>query len=58
MAAFLLPVHHCDRAPDAHTNVNVAILVESVDDESEDEANVAGVVISQIDDPSTGQNGG
>lgn len=28
------------------TNMNVAIFVESVDDESEDEADVAGVVIS------------
>lgn len=36
----------CDRAPDALTNMNVAILVEPVDDEGEDEANVAGVVIS------------
>lgn len=36
----------CDRAPDEHTDVNVAILVESVDDEGENEANVAWVVIS------------
>lgn len=36
----------CDWVPDQRTNVNVAILVESVDDEGEDEANVAGVVIS------------
>lgn len=35
-----------DRAPDELTDVNVAILVKSVDDEGEDEANVAGVVIS------------
>ena len=44
-----VPPHYssvCNRAPDAHTNVNVAILVQSVDDEGEDEADVAGVVIS------------
>lgn len=34
------------RGPDMLTNINVAIFVESVDDESEDEADVAGVVIS------------
>lgn len=34
------------RGPDTLTNMNVAIFVESVDDEGEDEADVAGVVIS------------
>lgn len=34
------------RGPDTLTNMNVAIFVDSVDDESEDEADVAGVVIS------------
>lgn len=34
------------RGPDTLTNMNVTIFVESVDDESEDEADVAGVVIS------------
>lgn len=34
------------RGPDTLTNMNVAIFVESVDDECEDEADVAGVVIS------------
>lgn len=40
------------------TNVNVAILVESVDDEGEEEADVARVVVGQIDDPSAGEDGG
>lgn len=38
--------------------MNVAIFVQSVDDEREDQADVPRVVIGQIDDPSTGQNGG
>lgn len=47
LAVLCLPYHHCmTEAPDQRTDVNVPILVESVDDEGEDEANVAGVVIS------------
>ena len=38
--------------------MDISLLVELVDDESEDEANVAGVVVGQVDDPSTGQDGG
>lgn len=33
------------RGPDTLTNVNVAIFVESVDNDSEDEADIAGIVI-------------
>lgn len=40
-----------------HTNVNVSLLVELVDDQCEDQANVTGVVVGQVDDPSTGQDG-
>lgn len=39
-----LSIHH--KAPEEHTDVNVAILVESVDDEGEHETDVPGVVIS------------
>lgn len=46
LAEFLFPIRHCVTERDEHTDVNVAIFVESVDDEGEDEANVAGVVIS------------
>lgn len=42
----MLCLSWCNRAADQLTNVNVAILVESVDDVGEDEANVSGVVIS------------
>lgn len=34
------------RGPDELTKMNVAIFVESVDDQGEDQADVAGVVIS------------
>lgn len=47
LAAFCPPYHHCMmELLSKRTDVNVAILVESVNDEGEDEANVAGVVIS------------
>lgn len=37
--------------------MDVSLLVELVDDESEDEADIPGVVVGQVDDPSTREDG-
>ncbi len=40
------------------TDVYVSILIETVNDEGEDESNITGIVVCQVYDPSTWHNSG